>query len=378
LEWLGSTNTVDIPPQIGELDTGLEDLLKNWLLVCNPSKRRSLVASLSHPFLAHTDLRRNKTTPLRESEDLTQDEEHGLPPTAPRQHRVRSEDDSDLAFELFRGRLWKLNFNGDAKEPGQWLQRDMWITPTGSLCYFSLKQNKRLILIDAHHIHGAVISLFKGGAFPHAFQIETKPDHDDHEHHEKDVAIFGCGNVDDLNVWMKNLEQVRDDCMQTLRIDKNMADELRNFKREARNRRMHVKEDESCVFAPAFRSRLWKVKSDGDRTKREDWYERDMWIAKNGSLVYWSKKEEKQLVYYTACDVANAKLVKIPEDKSCLPHAFQVKLPSKDGVEFVPGEFAAESREMYDQWLEEFERRGAVSIEWQPELRRLRSTSLVR
>merc|ERR1712217_89571 len=88
----------------------------------------------------------------------------------------------------------------------------------------------------------------------------------------------------------------------------------------------------------------------------QDWRERDMWLAKNGSLVYWSEREERELVYYTQQDVATASLAEIPEDRSARPWAFQVSLASVNGIEFTPGEFAAESEETRERWMEAFEK----------------------
>ncbi|CAK9117283.1 unnamed protein product [Durusdinium trenchii] len=117
---------------------------------------------------------------------------------------------------------------------------------------------------------------------------------------------------------------------------------------------MKVGEDKKHQFAPVFRAKLWKVKAEGDRRKEEDWFEREMWIAKNGSLVYFSKKEDRDLVYYTSDDIQKAHIALLSNDDSAIPWAFQVHLPPSGGVEFAPGEFAAESEAMRDCWIEEF------------------------
>eukprot|EP00435_Cladocopium_sp_Y103_P060696 s396_g22.t1 len=58
--------------------------------------------------------------------------------------RNRIEDTSSKAPQ-FKGTLWKLNNDGNAQEPAHWLKRDMWVAFNGSLCYFSIKENKRQI-----------------------------------------------------------------------------------------------------------------------------------------------------------------------------------------------------------------------------------------
>mmetsp|Transcript_109469 Transcript_109469/g.341121 ORF Transcript_109469/g.341121 Transcript_109469/m.341121 type:complete len:151 (+) Transcript_109469:1522-1974(+) len=143
------------------------------------------------------------------------------------------------------------------------------------------------------------------------------------------------------------------DMIVTFRLGDDMAQELQAFRVTVRNRRKKVEEDDKDGFQPKFRAKLWKLKGDGDRTKPEDWFERDMWLAKNGSLVYYSPKEQSELIYYTAADVARATLVQLKEGEACKPWAFQLVMPKADGVEFAPGEFATETEELRNQWMTE-------------------------
>merc|ERR1712039_13535 len=129
------------------------------------------------------------------------------------------------------------------------------------------------------------------------------------------------------------------------------------FRLNIRNRRLKVdKEIAGDKFEPVFKATLWKVKADGDRMIDDHWFEREMWIAKNGSLVYWSKKEDRELVYYTADDIARASLAELAAAQSLRPWSFQVKLPAANDVEFAPGEFAAESEDMRKTWIAEFKK----------------------
>ena len=92
--------------------------------------------------------------------------------------------------------------------------------------------------------------------------------------------------------------------MDGFRLGKEMANEAKAF-RQVRNRRLQVQKingtgSAGSNFEPVFKATLWKLKTDGDRLKEADWFEREMWLAKNGCLVYWSKRDEQELVYYTA------------------------------------------------------------------------------
>merc|ERR1719350_342779 len=139
----------------------------------------------------------------------------------------------------------------------------------------------------------------------------------------------------------------------TMKLGQQMAEDLAHFRIGVKNRRQKVDEASQALFEPAFKAKLWKVKGQGDRTKESDWFLREMWIAKNGCLVYHSVKDERDLVYYTHADLSRAKLVSVPNEDSFRPWAFEVQLPPANGVEFSPGEFAAENDEMRSRWLSE-------------------------
>ena len=42
----------------------------------------------------------------------------------------------------------------EAEDATHWLKRDMWVACDGSLCYFSIKENKRLVLLDGIKMAG--------------------------------------------------------------------------------------------------------------------------------------------------------------------------------------------------------------------------------
>merc|ERR1712203_1048565 len=118
-----------------------------------------------------------------------------------------------------------------------------------------------------------------------------------------------------------------------MHLGESFGEALQYFKLAVRNRRIKVSDDCREQFCPVFSGKLWKVKAGGERMREEDWFEREMWIAKNGSLVYWSKKEDRELVYYTGHDISRATFTRVPNADSCRQWSFQVHLaPVADGV----------------------------------------------
>merc|ERR1719343_368980 len=124
--------------------------------------------------------------------------------------------------------------------------------------------------------------------------------------------MLACESAEELKVWVERLSKTgRLDMLVTLKLGEEMETELNKFKLTVKNRRIKVEEGEH--YEPVFKEKLWKLKTEGDRTKAEDWFLREMWVAKNGSLVYFSPKDDRDLVYYTPADVSRAKLAEIPE-----------------------------------------------------------------
>merc|ERR1711920_443359 len=126
--------------------------------------------------------------------------------------------------------------------------------------------------------------------------------------------------------------------------------EVRKFHITVKNRRLVVEGKED--HEPVFKARLWKVKANGNVMEESHWFERDMWLSEAGSLVYYSKKEDKELVYYTHADLMNCTVEEVTA--SARPWAFRVTVQATDEIEYSPGEFAAESEEMRAKWIEAF------------------------
>jgi serine/threonine protein kinase len=344
-EWLSSLKRPVVPRKIRELDQKLHDLLADNLLVTKLEKRKTLAETLSHPFVSGADLRRSSTGPL--VEDACGNRASALPGQAEHKGKGNRVEDTSEQW-VMQGTLWKLNSGADAKDPVQWLQRDIWIANTGSFCYWSKKDSKRLQLMDSHVLQSATVSRVECGAKEHAFKVSSP----------EQTIVFGCDSKEECDKWSQALEKAKCDAARTVKMGAGMAKEIRKFRMQVRNRRQaldaNMKAGES--FKPQFKAFLWKLKTEGDPQREGDWFRREMWLSKNGSFVYWSEKEERELVYYTAPDIAHATITTVETDESPKSWRFQIKLAAIKGMEFSPGEFAADSKEDLDRWLKELAR----------------------
>lgn len=371
MDWLGGLRRAPVPNSITKFDSQLADLVINSLCVCNPEKRSSLAEALMHRYFAAVEFKRSGTSPITQTAeealpqtpteavpegDEEEEEEGVMPTTAPRAKRVRAPDLSSAA--VFQGTLWKLNADGNADDPAHWLKRDMWIAEGGGgFCYFSQKESKRLVLLDGSLVAGAEIKPFSSPVHEHGFQIRANAEIDSPKGSQDGqdkvlVFCFGCESQEVRDEWMQQLQAARAE--KSVRLGAHFAQEARAFRMSVRNRRRKVGSEEVEDFAPVFKEKLWKVKTDGDRRKPEDWFEREMWLSTNGSLVYYSLKEDRDLVYYTSADLACATIHELGLEESCKPWSFQVRLRNTGDVEFAPGEFAAETEDLRAAWIREF------------------------
>jgi hypothetical protein len=220
------------------------------------------------------------------------------------------------------------------------------------LCYYSVKEDKRLILLDGSQLSMSTVVPTPGCAKPFAFEIRTIIDDDSKEN----TSIFlATEEESEYNLWTDKLAKTgKMDMIVTMKLGSKMAEEIQAFKLNVSNRRLHLDEDTKDQFEPIFKGNLWKLKTEGDRMKMDDWFEREMWIAKNGSMVYYSPKDSRELVYYTSADVSRATITALPEGDTCRTFSFQVQLPPVNGVEFAPGVFSCASDNLRKQWIAEF------------------------
>jgi hypothetical protein len=349
LDWISSIKKAPIPKAIVEqVDAQFLELLQGWLLVPDHRQRKTCAECLGMPYLSKARLHHSKTNPLGKTADGDEDDHHRMPAEGVRKIRHRVEDHSKTP--MYSGTLWKHNQGTDPSDHASWLQRDMWVANNGSLCYFSQADMKRLVLLDSHRLHCAEISKVSGLARDPAIKIKCNLDEADDAHE----FLFAADSAEEGDKWLHYLVAAAAmDMMPTMKLGEKFNEHLTIFKVAVKNRRMKV-DAESHQFAPVFKGNVWKVKAAGDAMKECDWFLRQTWLSVNGSLVYFSVREDRELIYFTANDVARAQISKVSAEKSIKPFAFQVVLPPCEGMQFAPGEFAAESEELREQWIQEF------------------------
>jgi len=265
MDWLSNIRKVPLPKNIEKYDPEFVELITDWLLVCDKKARKSCAQSLSHTYIASAAGKPDKGHEEMSKEDVS------------RVRGNRQEDDSRSGI-LYQGNMWKLNSNGDPNDNKAWLKRDIYIQKAGSLCYWSPKENKRLVLIDGATLAGAKITKFPKGCKPHAFEIKYTGEGDDAK---EESVVFACMSSDEYTQWQKWLQQSSRMDMPTMQLGGHVA-EMRKFVISVKNRRQKVEEDAKEQFAPVFKNKLWKLKADGNRMSAEDWFEREMWVSKNG------------------------------------------------------------------------------------------------
>jgi len=380
MDWLSNISSSPwMPDGVAQFDAELADLVTQ-LLVPDPGLRRGLPDALSHPYLEGAELRKVRSVSTTTKGDAAWGADEGdralaapsftsetsldgMPAHAPRHVRPLLEDTSNMVIQ--KGTLYKLKSAGNPEEPNDWVKRDVWITSEGNLSYLSQKEQKRMVMMDGHRFAKAQVDRFTApAAFSYAFKILVQAEE---EGDADEGYVFGCESAAELEEWLEQVQKVTTSVHSvdsTMKLAPGVVQDLRRFKLAVRNRRQKLGADDDTLGSGdgIFRGPLWKVKTEGDRMQLEDWVERDMGLRADGSLIYWSKKEERQLMYYTGEDVGSAELSRISPDDSALPWAFSVQLMPVDGVWFMPGEFAAESEAMREKWMQQFARFGATVI----------------
>jgi serine/threonine protein kinase len=338
-DWLACVDACALPESIYTFDPAFVDLISNGLLVGSVGQRRSCAQCLLNPFIVGAS---------SDNAALQQ-----ICPEAAQSTTIVSLGDPCERVEralLHKGLLWKLKVGGDPKDPLHWFERDMWISGNHQLCYYSVKNNEVTAILKREDLVNAQICKISDSSHDHAFTVQFYSAAEGFTN----LQHFAANSQEELAQWVDNISELCHGSVKTLHLGGGAADNMKELKMLVKNRRRKIDRDTRDQCKPTLlQDRLWKVKSAGMKTKSEDWVERNMWLAENGSLVYWSAKEERELVYYTTADLAQAIVVPVAGGESVKPHCFSVVLPVHGGVEFVPGEFAAPSEKKRDRWITE-------------------------
>jgi len=371
MEWLGGIKAPPLPRAVERFDPLFVSLIKDYILVCDEVERKQLAQCMSSAYIMEGDAEKAKSKKKeggdaeKESANAAKEKEGGdaekeggnsVPmeagETAPeRLVRTRGQDVSTKP-PIHKNTLWKLNTEGSLTDNAHWLKRDMWIAANGSFCYYSLRDDKRLVYLDQGKVARAEFKELPGTAKPFGFEVII-PAKDDKP---AEQGKFAVDTQEEYDAWKNAITSVASLEMMptTMRFNEGMIKDLRAFRLTVKNRRKAISDDEKSKFEPVFKSLLWKVKQDGDGKTESDWFERECWISQNGSLVYHSVKEDKNLVYYTNKDLQHATVNILPDGQLFRPNSFQLILAPHDGIEFAPGTFAGATKEAMDTWIAEF------------------------
>jgi len=338
MEWLSCLKHPPMPSAVRHFDPELAEFLLQSMLVLDPTARHTMTQCLSDPLVSGESSKQlSEVMP-----DMTES------PIIVRDIRGRTEDHSSKV--LHQGTLWKLNHHGDPMNASDWLQRDMWVNQNRSLCYFSQKEGKRLVLCDSSVLHGATISGFTGGARDHAFQIRVASDDKDAP---DDLHIFASTSLEECAAWSKVLQRAVDPNAELVR-DISIQELLR-FRLKVRNHRKVIDHSARDQFEPFFKGQLWKLKTEGDPSIESDWLYRDVWLSKNGSLVYWSQKEDRELIYLSSAEVVRVSVTRLKKgEHAAREWAFKLDLPPKKDLEFSPSFWATDTHEQREHWFKAF------------------------
>jgi len=333
LEWLSTPEPFNLPQKILKYNDDYVNLVLS-LLEKDVTKRKTLAEILDHPFFqkyadkAHTDRDADEKATKRNA--LKRAERH----QAREQEKKRP---------FHNGVLYKLNSDGDIMRVEHWLKRDFWLARNGGLCYFSKKENRAQVLLDSALVKACVfvpLSDSESGV-PWAFEVQL-PCMEDGVQSKSE--FFAAVSESERTMW---LEKFKESTISDLTKTANFRD-VKAFRLRIRNLRKKINEEQG---PPRFKAELIKLGQDGDVHNPEDWWRRDMWVAQNGSLCYWSKKENRVLMYQSADDIRGSTLRVMSPEESCKENAFEMQLPLKDGMEFEPCVFCTDTSEERDMWI---------------------------
>eukprot|EP00392_Amoebophrya_sp_AT5.2_P016808 g17104.t1 len=392
LEWLANPKeSLAMDDAVKTFDPDFSDMVLSRMLNKNPIARVSLADMLNHSYIKDCVVPGLDTNvPTAEKNKEAQEESFLGDSEKVKKHRLeRLEEQITDKPPVWKGVLYKLNSDGDKANIDHWLRRDMWLAHNGNLCYYSQKKNKRLVILDLKHLVTAKITTTvtvvgsgetivttsvsekeveaeqaPGGgrdkqgvstsstepettsaknALPNVLRIDFLLPEFEANQHEK--QYYAAETVEELQKWVSVLTEVMQkpenfdsQLAKKVKVSEGLLQDFRDFNR---NRREKIDRN-SGQYQPVFEKELWKLNSDGDPLQDSQWTFRNMWLAKNGALCYFSKKENKELMYYRPEDIRQVSYRRLSyPSECCRPYAFELCLKPSEGVEYAPGVFAA-------------------------------------
>lgn len=360
LEWLSKLDRPPLPQAVRTFDKGFLKLLEEGLLVCDPRRRPTCAQLLSAPYFQDEDGTMGHADAMQQDVGCLQ-----LVAFEPRSFADRHDGENEEP--LVKGIVWKANAIADDPE-SQWAQREMWLSANHSLCYHSVQEKKGVIWIDGKSLASAEINLLPTAGMQNAWEIKLHPDRS--EGAFAVVHKLACKTEEERTMWVQTLTRHRSECAVALHGDqwKTAIAGLRSTLGASRAKADRARSEE---LAPAFRSNLWKLTKTGDSKKPEDWNYLDVWISTNGSLVYWSDEEEREVLCYSAAELKRARVEAVEGGSTCHLYVFSVLLdfsalmrPRVAGrlkaltrgtlsAVQAPTVFATECKQHYERWMGE-------------------------
>jgi len=340
LTWLGSLQEPPVPDSVRLFDPGLMELIDR-LLICNKKKRKTIASCLDCSFVTTSSGSDNRVV-LDEEEEETAEEFAGVTRSLRRVGEVMQDDTSTTA-PVFKDLAWVLGVDCEAEEPTSWERCDLWITQDSNLCLYDIRDGKRCVYLPRKELQACQVN--SDQVVTRGYIVELKS--------PAGSWKFAFDDKESQAKWVNALTvAISAAASPPSKKDKGGNHILRIL---VNNRRMAVPNSSRRDYEPVFRAVLWKLACGSDGSKKEHWLARELWISINFNLVYFSVKEDRELVYYNAQDLERATVVRMKQGNMTMPWVFQVVVPPQGGVELTPGVFATVSKAARERWIQEFQ-----------------------
>eukprot|EP00927_Polykrikos_kofoidii_P003628 TRINITY_DN11464_c0_g2_i1.p1 TRINITY_DN11464_c0_g2~~TRINITY_DN11464_c0_g2_i1.p1 ORF type:complete len:939 (+),score=184.90 TRINITY_DN11464_c0_g2_i1:284-2818(+) len=353
LAWLGFIDEPPIPTDIQSFDQGFAEVVVSLLKV-DHRQRLSLARCMALPFVRNSDGQDNR---VALEEDLAEILSWGgrglLKPDG-----MDQQDDSSMDDPLLQGVAWLPRTSCAGEDPAGWVQYDVWLTLSGDICYFSMLEGKRLVYVQCKALFKSQVLEANRGVKGFGIVVRIVGGN---------VVKLGFDRRQEMSQWFEALRLVAEKGAKfskkktspfIVRIQK--VRRRRSLRLSCTNRRLPVPLNSRRDYDPIFRVVLWKLKIGGCREDSLSdlgslWVAREFWISINFSLVYWSQKENREIIFLNSADMEGATVVRVPSSKSAMPWSFEIRVPPPGiGVEAKPIVFAAVSRQAREHWIQEF------------------------